>query len=217
MSGNGPLRYATLAALLANLIAAASTQAAEFAPPFPKTFSGGSSEAIFKSTGGTKISCTAEIVTGEVTGPEEGSARASFTGCVLNGSSTCQSRASRAGFIESEELEVLVGGGEHSEEEGRFDLSSKFDAPWAEFACLNLKAEIRGSVVGAITPVGRVVKKGKHYSVHLHQTKGVEKTPYISPRGDDVLGFSANGGLFEGMGLTSPTHLFFAEETKLVI
>jgi hypothetical protein len=204
-----------LAAFVSSAVAAASASALpEFSGPFPKAFTSTSKTTILETVGKTKVKCAADTSTGEITGPTAGIAMLRLTGCESK-TFPCNSPGAAAGEIVTHPLSITVGYINRELKEVGLDLANPAGALLAEFQCVNLVAVMRGSVIGKITPVNKLVKPGAHFSLKFAQKAGAQKIVKFAGGPVDILETSFNGGPFEPSGLGSTDVVSFKEPVLL--
>jgi hypothetical protein len=214
ISTTGACLLATFA-IGAALAASASAALPEFSGPFPKPFTSTSSKSTLETVGKTKVTCTADTNTGEVTGPSGGVVTVRFTGCAVK-SFPCNSPGGAAGEIVTHPLTATLGYVSREPKEVGLDLANPAGALIAEFQCVNILASVKGSVIGLITPINKLLAPPKHFTLKFMQKKGIQKIINFAGGPPDFLETSINGGPFEQSGLTSTDLISFPtpEEIK---
>jgi hypothetical protein len=196
-------------------VASASASAAlpEFGGPFPKPFTSKSKKSTFETVKGTKVTCTVDTNAGEITGPKTGTVTVRFTGCRSSGL-PCQSKGAAPEEIVTNVLSMTLGYISKAKKEVGIDLSSPTGAPLVEFECAGFPVQIRGSVIGRITPVNKKVTPPKPFLLKFAQTGGKQKITKFEAGPISVLEGSF-GGPFEEVGFASTDELTFAEVVEI--
>ncbi len=205
-------------AFAVSAVAAASAAAAlpEFVGPFPKGFTSVSGKVTLETVGKTKVTCTGDTNAGQISGPKEGNARIRFTGCIAANKSQCMTPGASSGEIVTSVLTVTLGYISRETREAAIDFSSPpTGALFTEFTCLNIKANVRGSVIGKITPINKKVKPPNAFTVKFKQAKGKQSIKNLAGASTDVLETSINGGPVQETGLGSVDKISFAAETEV--
>jgi hypothetical protein len=210
---------ATLAVTAATVAATATAALAlpEWSPPYPKTMSITSGPTTLESVSGTKIECVADTGSGEVTSPMTGSATIILSGCeqvLATGKLPCHTPGlppedigitapTRLGYIVHTPVTTEVG----------LDLGSP--TVLTSFVCAETKVTVKGSVIGKLTPVNKVVKAGKPFALKFKESKGHQKPLAFEAEPPNFLEISF-GGPFESAGLASAEKIKFAEPVTII-
>jgi hypothetical protein len=205
-----------LAAVLAASALAASSASAlpEFTGPFAKTFIATSGKTVLETVSKTKVTCASDVLPGEITGPQTGLAALGFAGCKMK-KVPCNTPNSSSGFIGSTLLAMKVGYINKSKKQVGIDFSTATGAAFAEFTCgTAVRAVVRGSVIGAITPVNTAVVAPKTFTLKFVQKKGLQAVPNLEGEPVDVLE-STFGGPFELTGLKATEAIPFPGTVEL--
>jgi hypothetical protein len=191
-------------------VAASASALPEFTGPFPKPFTSTSKTTILETGGKTKVKCAADTNKGEITGPNAGFVIIKFTGCELK-ALRCTSQGAAPGEIVTFPLTTTLGYIKKEPKEVGLDLSNPAGAVVAEFLCVNatVRIVVRGSVIGRITPVNKVVSPGGHFTVKFTQKAGTQQPISFEGMPPDFLETSVKGGPFEPSGLASVDLLSF--------
>lgn len=206
----------TVFAVCAAVAASASAALPEFTGPFPKTFTSKSKASVLETVGKTKVKCTADTNAGEITGPKSDLVTVRFTGCVAL-KFQCGTPGAAPGEIVTGVLTSMLGYINIEKKEVGIDLSNPAGALITEFFCGgNLRVVVRGSVIGRVTPVNKIVKPPQHFTLKLGQAKGKQKITKFQGEPVDVLESSVNGGPFEESGLNSTDELTLSEPAVII-
>jgi hypothetical protein len=201
-----------VAILSIGAVAAASASAAlpEFSGPFPKAFTSTSKASTLETVGKTKVKCEADTNAGTITGPNAGNLTITFTGCQTK-TIPCNSPGAVPGEIVTHGLTSTLGYINRELKEVGIDFSNPAGALVLEFQCGPATAGVvRGSVIGKITPVNKLVKPPAHFTVKFAQKKGIQTIGKFEAGPLDILETSLNGGPFEPSGLNSVDLVKFA-------
>jgi hypothetical protein len=213
-------RIRTVALCLGATVAAsafgASSAAAlpEFTGPFPKAFTSTSKTSVLETVGKTKVKCLADTNVGEITAPMNGHVTIRFTGCETKGF-PCTSPGAAAGEIVTFPLIATLGYVNRETKEVGLDLANPAGAFVAEFQCVNILAAVKGSVIGKITPVNKLVKPPSRFAVKFAQKGGKQAIVKFAGGPLDILETSLNGGPFEPSGLASNDMLSFGAPVEI--
>ncbi len=153
------LGIATTLTVTAAAATGASAALPEFTPAFPKAFHSTSTKEPFVATvsGGKELLCTADTSKGEVLGENTVVMTITYTGCIgIGANGTCQNAGPQE--IITEKLYGTLGYVNLHPKEVGLDLMNPTGAPIAVFMCGSLPSELRGSVIGKVTPINKVVK-----------------------------------------------------------
>jgi hypothetical protein len=211
----GGLCVVAVFAMSAVLAASASAALPEFSPPFPKPFTSTSKTTLLQTVGGAKLTCAADTNVGEITAPQSGFVKITFTGCKLK-KIPCNTPGVAPGEIITGMLSMKIGYINKAKKEVGVDLEEPTGAPFITFVCgAAMRAVVIGSVIGRITPVNKVVVPPATFKLKFAQTAGVQKIAKLEGGPIDVLETSL-GGPFEGSGLASTDLLLFGEPVKLM-
>jgi hypothetical protein len=91
------------------------------------------------------------------------------------------------------------------------DLSSPAGALLTSFSCgAALSVNVRGSMIGRITPVNKVVPVKSHFTLRFTEGKGHQMPAHFEGGPVDIPEASVNGGPIEAAGLSATDLLSFA-------
>lgn len=161
----------------------------EWEPGAPTgTFTGKSTgAATLETKSKVKVSCAGETSTGEFTSSTEvGNVHVTFTGCSSNGFE-CESSGAGKGVVKTNTLAgKLVW-----EKKGKSVAIDLFAQPpgtlLAQFSCGPAAAEVKGSVLGTVAPVNKMVTSAEQ---KFSAKKGVQSPKeYITSTGEKVADF----------------------------
>ncbi len=207
------LRRLSLCAVLVAMLGAIGASAASAAPPefvgpMPLGFESKLTASTLETVGGLKVTCTAGVNSGQVTGSKTLTVEMRFTGCMLNGI-PCRS-SSAANEIETSVLTGTLGYINKAKKQVGLDLASP-GAPLMDFTCgEDLQIVVTGSVIGKIKPVDKLIQPPRHFTLKFVQSKGKQKPTKLEAGLVDVLETSVLGGPLEATGLSSTDTLSFA-------
>jgi hypothetical protein len=203
------------AALSAGALAATSASALpEFSSPFSKTFTAKSAGSLFETVSGKKTKCTADTVTGEVTGPQSGTINFVFTGCAF-AKTPCNTPGAAPGVIATGPLEWRIGYINKANKEVGMDIFEPFGGPFASYGCGSATfVKVTGSVIGRLTPINKKVIPAKVFKLKFKQTTGKQEVPALEASPIDILE-SSFGGPPEATGLKSTEAILFGEPVLL--
>lgn len=172
---------------------------------------------------GEKIRCANATGRGVIVPPKKIEKIAlTFTGCrseTLN--AECKSLV---GPVNAEEIKTnkLVGvlgyrnKAEHKvglllEPEGGAEL-------WMEVECsaLKVKVKVKGSIIGLITPVNKLIDPGESFTLEYNQAGGSPEDPEFEGGPENALATKIAGGVWVESALTWVTGLFPAVSTEIV-
>ena len=196
------------------MAASASAALPEFSPPFSKPFTASSKATLLQTIGGNKLTCTGDTGAGEITAPQAGTIRLTFTGCKSK-KIPCNLPGIPPGTIITPTYAMTVGYLNKAKKEVGIDLTEPAGLPMLEVICgTALKIVVVGSVVGRITPVNKVVTPSETFTLKFTQSLGSPETE--EPRSEpDRRARIHWGGPFERTGLSSVERLLFTEPVKL--
>jgi hypothetical protein len=214
------LRLAATLSVTAATVAATATAALalpEWSPPYPKPMSITSGPTTLESVSGEKIECVADTGSGEVNSPMTGTAKIILSGCervLPTGKIPCQTpglppeqiaitAATRLGYIMHTPVRTEVG------------LDMDNGNLLTSFVCGETRVIVRGSVIGRVTPVNKLVKPGKPFALKFKQSKGHQKPLAFEAEPPDFPEISF-GGPFESAGLSSTEKIVFAEPVTVL-
>ncbi len=203
-----------LAVFAFGALAAASASAAlpEFEGPFPNTFTSKSGAGKLQTVGGQEVTCTADSNTGSITGAKTDTANVTFTGCEsVTLKAKCQSGANE-GEIKTVELSSTLGYISKAAKTVGIDLKPKAGELFASFECGGVKIEVKGSVIGALTPINT---KTKSFKLKFKETAGKQEVTKLEGEPTDVLMTSIAGGAFEESGESTEDTLTTAKATTV--
>lgn len=214
------IRRATVCLVAMVAVAAAGAPSAlaaipAFTGPFPKPFTSTSKASTLETVGKSKVTCTADTDAGQITGETTGTVTIKFTGCMTKGFACTSPGASSGGEIVTHVLTSTLGYINRVTKEVGIDYANPAGALIAEFQCGNILGSVRGSVIGKITPINKVVKPAGHFTVKFGQKGGKQKVTKLAGRPIDILETSLNGGPFEPSGLASTDLIRFAEPVEI--
>jgi hypothetical protein len=210
------------AAVAACAVGAGSAAAAppEFSPPYPNPFTSTSKATVLETVGKKRLTCKADTNKGEITGPSTALVKISFTGCTSPAAPgvPCQSPNGAPGEIVTEQLLGMPGyiRLEPTKEVG-VDLSNPTGGPMFAFFCgAAVSGEVRGSVIGKITPINKLIKPGSHAVLKFAQKAG-HQIPMMFLGGPiDVPLTKFGAGPLEESGLSSIDILTFAAPVTII-
>lgn len=214
------MRRMSIAALCVVAVLAASTATAsavlpEFTGPFPKTFTVSSKANLLETVGGAKTKCTSDSAFGELTGPQTGSMKLTFSGCKLN-KVPCNTPGATPGTIATNLLSMKIDYINKAKKQVGIDLVEAAGAMFLEYGCGSATSvEVRGSVIGRVAPINKLVTPSESFKLSFAQKLGVQKFPKLEAAPIDVLETSF-GGPFEGAGLASSELILFSEPVTLL-
>ncbi|HSZ13962.1 MAG TPA: hypothetical protein VK790_07995 [Solirubrobacteraceae bacterium] len=210
-------RFRRLGVCLAIAVAAAAVTASaataalpEFVGPQPLAFTSMLKPSTVEvAGGGIKVSCTGGSNAGEVTGPKSLTVKIKLVGCTVN-AVPCRSGVT-AGEIETSTLTGTLGYINAAKKQVGLDLSQPAGALFMTFVCgEDLTVDVKGSVIGTIKPVDKVLAPPKRFSVKFAQKKGIQKPTKLEGAAVDILETSVLGGPFEPTGLATTDAIQFA-------
>jgi hypothetical protein len=196
-------------------VAATSASALpEFTGPFPKPFTSKSGVSNLETVGKKRVKCVADTNTGEITGPNAGHVTIRFTGCESS-KFPCSSPGAGAGEIVTFPLTTTLGYVNRVTKEVGLDLANPAGALVMEFQCGNIRGSVRGSVIGKITPINKLVKPPGKFTVKFLQKAGKQSIIEFAGGPPDILETSF-GGPFEPSGLSSTDSIAFGSPVTIV-
>jgi hypothetical protein len=182
-----------------------------------KEFTSKSGKGTLKATNGT-VMCTADTNKGTVTGTKSDEVVVTFTNCTDNFGNNCQSAGQATGTIVTNLLESTLGyiNKTTTPPEVGIDLAPKAPATvFVSFKCGPfITVEVRGSVIGKITPVNKLVKTTEHFTLAFTEAGGKQVPEKFEGGAKDTLESNFGFG-FEPATLTNSDELFFKEEAKI--
>jgi hypothetical protein len=189
--------------------ATASAALPEFVPGAPAPFTSTIGAATFE-TAVTKVlvQCTNGTNEGEITSPNTVLITIRLKGC-HHGEVPCNSPNGVPGEIQYVRLTGTLGyirlASPTKPALVGLDLSSPAGALLTSFSCgAALNVNVRGSMIGAISPINKVVLPPKgHFVVKWAQLKGHQKVNHFAGGPLDFPEASVNGGPIEASGLTA--------------
>ncbi len=199
------------AALTLSAAASASAALPEFSGPFPKPFGSKSGKAVLETVKKATVTCAADTNTGQVTGPKAGTVVITFTGCAIPGA-RC-SNTGTPGKIVTNTLVLRLGYISKAKKEVGVDLLN--GNLIVEFACGGVVVQVKGSVIGRITPINKPVVPPKGYTLKFTQAGGKQKVQNLEAEPKDTPETAFGGGPFEESGLASNDSVNFAEPTEI--
>jgi hypothetical protein len=190
-------------------VSQASAALPEFVGPTPLPFTSKLKASTLETVSGLKVTCTAGIDSGEVTGAKALTLSIVFTGCELNGLPCSSSRV--AGAIETSTLMGTLGYIKKAKKQVGVDLSSPAGGPFMTFTCgEDLSVAVFGSAIGKIAPVNKLLlPPKKHFTLKFTQKLGKQKPIQLEGGPVDVLETSVLGGPAEESGLALADLLYF--------
>jgi hypothetical protein len=208
------LSLLAILAIGASASAAASAALPEFTGPYPKAFTSSSKTSILETVGKTKVKCAADTNAGSITGPGTGNLTITLTGCESKGF-LCNSPGGAAGEIVTHSLTSTLGYINRELKEVGIDFANPAGALLMEFQCGNLLGVVRGSVIGKVTPINKLVKPPGHFTAKFIEKKGIQAIGKFEAGPLDILEASINGGPFEPAGLKASDLIRFSEPVEL--
>jgi hypothetical protein len=185
----------TMVAVFATSAVAASSAAAvlpEFSPSSGVTLNGTSGAGLLETKSGTKVTCTSNTDSGEITGPKAVSKiKVTFKGCE-SGGFKCSTAGAASGELVTEELKATLGYINATTKEVGVDFTP-VGAKFIEFNCVGgiIEVTVTGSVICPVTPINT---KTKTFTVACRQEKGIQKPTKLVGELEDVL-FTKIGAL----------------------
>jgi hypothetical protein len=204
-----------VSAVALSALAATSASAAlpEFRPPFPKAFSSTSGKTVLETVKKFKMTCTSDRNTGEVTGPKTGTVVITFVGCTIPGA-PCSNVPETPGLVKTNTLVADLGYINKATKEVGLDL---FNGNLiAQFTCGGVPVAVKGSVIGKLTPVNKIVNPPGGFTLKFAQAKGKQKITHLEGEPIDIPETSLGGGPFEESGLGSIDVLRFGEPAEVL-
>jgi hypothetical protein len=160
--------------------------------------------ATLETVGGTKVTCTGETSTGEFTGLKTvGNMTVHFTGCETN-KVKCESAGAGMGNITTAALEGPIGFETEVVPPSKNHVANELHAPGgghlADFECVGLTVEVRGSVLHKITANAMKLSATEKFTA----SKGKQKPEHLAggTAKEHILETSFNHGAFEQSGQT---------------
>jgi hypothetical protein len=160
--------------------------------------------ATLETVGGTKVTCTGEKSVGEFTGLKTvGNMTVHFTGCETN-KVKCESAGAGIGNITTAALEGPIGFETEVIPASKDHLANELHAPGgghlADFECVGLTVEVRGSVLHKITANSMKLTATEKFTA----SKGHQKPEHFAggTAKEHILETSFNHGAFEQSGQT---------------
>lgn len=153
---------------------------------------------------------------GEIAG-ERSVANVTLTlkGCGVSTSKSatkCSTAGAAEGEIVISGLEGTVGFTSKVENTAAIELLPPEGAPFVQYACGTTSTEVRGAVLGAITPLNSM---NTTFKLKFSQSKGKQKITKFEKGPTEVLEASVAGGPFEQAGLDDVVTLTSEEEVEL--
>ncbi len=185
-------------------------------PLVKTTFKGTSKASTFETKSGESVKCTADSITGKITGLSSDEAEVKFTGCTaVGGLLKCQTGSTK-GEIVLKETSTLVWLNEAKEEPGEaFSLPSNLT-----INCTGLASETLTVRGGTLCPTTKALSKKA--TVTCKATKGVQEPTEYEMEGKKIKLITETEGsgtkkfAFEQSGLTGTDELEFEEEVKII-
>lgn len=172
--------------------------------------------ATLETVGGTKVTCTGETSTGEYTGLKTiGKMTVKFTGCETN-KVKCESAGAGVGNITTAVLEGPIGFEKvvvpASKDTVADELKATGGGHLADFECVGLTVEVRGSVLHKITANAMKLTATEKFTA----SKGKQKPEHFAggSAGEHILESSFNHGAFEQSGQTITSILTNEEKVE---
>lgn len=176
-------------------------------------------ETKLESKSGLTVTCKAAKSTGESTGTKTSAHNiVTFTGCTSSFGGSCNTKGKAAGEIVTNELSGEIGYVNKANKEVGLELHPTSGTVFATFECgAFLKNEVRGSIIGALTPINKKVKTTEHFTVKYEKgaEKGTQKITKFEGGSEDVLESSLDGGSFEKANEQATGTIKFEEEAEL--
>jgi len=196
----GVILVAAMLVMSAIAVASAAAALPEFDGPFPKPFHSLGGAGLLETTGAKKVNCASNHVNGNITGPKTDLALIRFLGCenteILP--VKCNSSGQGTGVIQTSPILSLLGYLNKTTKEVGVLLEPDNTALFASFECGGIvKIEVKGTVVGKITPVNT---KSKTFTLELKQAGGVPNPSGLEGQ-TDLLATKIGGGGFEDSGI----------------
>jgi hypothetical protein len=181
----------------------------EFSGPFPNSFTAKSGVTTLETTSKALIHCVTDTGTGELSGAKTGSVTLTFTGCELvTLALPCNTAGLPPGEIVTTTLLMTLGYINEPKKEVGIDLSTATGGPLMKFFCGPLETTVKGSVIGKVTPVNKLIKPPGHFTLKFTQATGHQKPSHFEAGPIDVLSTSFGGPPLES-GLASTDSLAF--------
>jgi alpha-tubulin suppressor-like RCC1 family protein len=169
------------------------------------------------TAGGTLFACT-EVGSGsgEFTGGKSvTNVSITLKGCGVSKSKTatkCHTAGAAEGEIAISGLEGTVGFTSKEENNAAVELLPPEGVPFVQYTCGTTSTEVRGALLGAITPVNSSTTT---YKIKFAQSKGKQKPEKFEGGPTEVLEASVGGGPFEQAGLDDTVTLTSEEAVEL--
>ncbi len=180
-------------------------------------FKGTSGASTFETKSGESVKCTADKITGKITGPSSDEAEVKFTGCnAVGGLLKCKTKGAASGEIVLKETSTLVWLNEAKEEPGEdFSLPATLT-----IECTGLASETLEVKGGTLCPTTKALSLKA--TVTCKQSKGVQEPTEYEMEGTkfkvitETEGKGTKAFKFEQSGLTGTDELEFEEEVKII-
>jgi hypothetical protein len=212
--------FATVAALALGVGASASASAAlpEFLPGAGNSFTGAGGPSFFETTGNTSLPlCNGLVSKASLTGTKAGTVEVELKGCHTSGgfnSVTCQTAGKPAGIIVFTGTIEPVYLSREPKNVGVLVNVNEFTAH-----CSISTARVRGSFLGSISPINKLVGATEHFTFVAKQAGGVnEFTAYENSSGERKYASlleSFEGGTWVPAGYESTEQLTPRVQTEL--
>jgi hypothetical protein len=214
-----------MAAFALSAVAASAALAVEATEPVFEFTGSGANKNKFKGTSpagtletvnGSKIKCTSDTSVGfaKASGNENvEKVVVTFTGCETL-TKKCTTAGKPIGTIETNKLEGELGylneKNDPTEPEEEIGLELKPEPPATEFAaftCGTISVKVKGTIIGTITPIDKLVKTTEHFTLTFAQTSGKQKfTSFVGDVSDGTL--ESNLGLgYEQAGIATTAEI----------
>lgn len=180
------LALVSVCALSAIAASAASATLPEFSPASGVKLEGTSGTGLLETVAGTKVTCTANKDSGEITAAKEVTkVHVTFTGCTSGGFECKSTKATKNGELATEELKATLGYISAANKEVGIDFKP-VGTKFIEFSCVGgiVEVKVTGSVICPVTPVNKL---SKTFTVACKQEKGKQKPESFEKGEPDVL------------------------------
>jgi hypothetical protein len=188
-----------------------------------KGYTSTSGASTIETVGGTKLACTADSGKGEASAESSGTAKLTLTGCEGSGEKCHTSGAAEGEVVLSANYELAFINGAEDE----VGLLLKLTEATIECGknCKGKAVEtlkLRGTGIGAATPIDEEVAPPKKFTVAFSQAKGVQSpTEYENENGTKVKAILEMEGsgtkvfAFEQAGISDTDELLFEETAEI--
>jgi hypothetical protein len=204
--------FATLAFSVVS-VSAASAALPEFLGTFANPFTAHSEAITIENADGVHATCKSGAVEGEFANAKKAKKiKMTFEGCtdsIIAGS--CETNATEAGKIKTSELEGLLGYVEEAGKKVGLDLDPVAQ-PFAKFECSGIPVEVKGGVIGELTPINT---KTKLYKLVFQQMGGTQKWTKLVGGTNSTLEVKINGGAGEKAGMAATDEIKAEKEMEI--